>query len=238
MIRIRWLASFALLSLFFFLSDCSKKKEEKKSYSFNVKIPLEDDYPLLKQALVGIIRLSFPKQSVAVEEGLSDRYEIAPFENWITNSDPDYLLKLQIRVDRSEDLPHVQSFLNRDEINLPFKIKLPKSENSSSEYKGEAMFCRMQAEGRDILSRQLCRTLMQAACFKEIRPQARRLGNVLPVRCELVLVKQESANGEQKAPKFLNLTGFPLPLRVRGDYPFSRYVEADETLLINLFSAP
>lgn len=239
MIKIKWRASFILLVSLFFLSDCSrfKKKEKKKSPIFHVHVPLEEDYTLLKLGLISILELSFPKPNIFVEEGLSDKYEIAPFEDWINRTDPDFILKLQVKVERAEDLAHVAAFLNRDEAAPPFKINIPKFEAAASEYRGESLFCRMQIQGQDILSKQVCKFLQQSLCFKDLRPQAKRLGNIAPARCEMILAKQELSSElvQQLYRKELVLTGFPLPLKVKNDYPFSRFVEVDETLLLSLF---
>jgi hypothetical protein len=93
----------------------------------------------------------------------------------------------------------------------------------------------MQIEGRDILSRQVCKVLQQSLCFKDLRPQAKRLGNITPASCELIFAKPDVSVQDSASSKHFILAGFPLPLKVKNEYPFSRFVEVDEALLLSLF---
>jgi len=235
----KWRVSAALVLISLLsLVQCNRfrKKEKKVSPNFRILVPLEDEYALLKKGLLSIISLNFPSPNVSVEEGLSDIYEIPPFSDWISKADPDAILRLQVRVERPEDLPHVLAFINRDGASLPFKAKLGSSEMDGSEYRGEALFCRMKNQGTDILERQVCRELVQALCFKDLRPQARRFVSQFPVSCNMTLQQKESDSSKVSPKVFLN-SGFPLPLRIhKTDYPFTRLVEADESLLLTLFA--
>lgn len=230
-------AALVLFSLFL-LVQCNrfKKKEKKVSPNFRILVPLEEDYSFLKKGLLAIISLSFPSPNVVVEEGLSDIYEIPPFVDWISKADPEAILRLHVRTERPEDLPHVLAFIKRDGVNPPFKAKIASSDLEGSEFRGEALFCRMKNQGVDILERQVCRELVQAYCLKELRPQARRFTSQVPVSCNMSLFSSEK-EVSKVSPKVFLSSGFPLPLRIhKADYPFTRLTEADESLLLTLFA--
>ncbi|MEZ4814001.1 MAG: hypothetical protein R3A80_02195 [Bdellovibrionota bacterium] len=229
------------LSLLAFMQcDRFKKKEKKISPFFHVYVPLEDEYSLLKKGLVSIIELSFKSPNIFVEEGLSDRYEIPPFEDWITKADAEAILRLKVEADKLEDLPHIMSFLKRDGgATLPYKATLSSVDLGGSEYRGESVFCRMKIETKDILGKQLCRELVQKLCYRELRAQAKRFSAIAPARCGVNLFLGEEVDTkkvDKERSRIILETGFPLPLRVGGDYPFARYVSVDENLLARLFA--
>lgn len=236
----KWLArSFFVLCVFLSLSQCNRfqKKEKKATPAFHVYVPLEEDYSLLKKGILSIIELSFPTSSIVVEEGLTDLYRLAPFEDWLTKAEVEGILSLTLRAERIEDVPHLLAFLNRDASKFPFKVKMATSNSLASEYRGEALFCRMQNSSRDILEQQLCKELVQKLCFKELRPLAKRFVAQIPPTCEMGL-QVKALDPTKVSPKVFLYTGFPLPLMVNDDYPFKRFVEADEALLLTLFGPP
>lgn len=237
-IKKKWLVKGALfLGALFFLVECNrfKKKEKKPSPIFQVFVPLEEDYVLLKKGLLSILQLSFPSPNIVVEEGLSDSYQISGFDEWLTKAGPDLILSLMLKAERIEDVPHLLAFLNSEKAKLPIKAKLANSEGVASEFRGEALFCRMQSRSKDILARQLCKELVAKLCFKELRPLAKRFAAQVPPSCEMTL-QIKPLDVETLSPKVFLYTGFPLPLKVAGDYPFTRYAEADEGLLMSLFA--
>lgn len=235
----KWRVSIGLI-LFSLLAlvQCNrfKKKEKKPSPNFQIFIPLEEEYSLLKKGLLSIVSLTFDSPSITVEEGLSDLYEIPPFDDWVLKADPEAILRLQLQADKLEDLPHLLAFINREGAKLPFKTKLASSDYEGSEFRGESLFCRMKIVGTDILQRQVCRELVQSMCFKEMRPQARRFLSQNPITCSMALQELDKEI-KKLSPRVFLSSGFPLPLRInKTDYPFTRLAEADEGLLLALFS--
>ncbi len=228
----KWLARACLFLCIIAAFSCSRfKKKDEKQISFEVFVPLIDDYALLSKGIVAEIENIFPKAKITMVEGLSDKYEIPPFADWITRASTDAFLKLRIKTDRPEDLAHVTAFLNAEESKIPFKVKIPKLELEGSEGRGQALFCRLRIEGTDLFEQQLCRELVQSLCGKE--PPKKALPN--PPHCELSFVRPETTQASTGRPKEFFLTSFPLPLRVRGEYPLTRFGESDEATLQSLF---
>ena len=229
---------FALSVFVFLFQSCSRfqKKPEKKPNDFEVYVPMEEDYPLLTRGLFSSIENVFPKAKITLHEGLSDKYVIAPFDEWILKSDSDGILRLQIQVERSEDLNPILAFLIRDEAKIPFKVKIPKPDTEASETKGEALFCRMKADSDDLFERQLCKELHNALCARDSRLINKKFNVLGTPSCSLKLNNPVTTVVSKAKPKLFFLTGFPLPIKVKNDYPFARFGEIDEMTLLSLFA--
>jgi hypothetical protein len=230
----RLVRSFFLLTLFF-VSNCSRflKDRAREPTKFSVSIPLAEEYSLISGTLVNLIKLKLPRAEVKIVDALSDEYSFGSIEDWLAQANESGILRLYLQIAKLDDRSHIVSFLKANEAKLPFKVSLPSLDVDASVTRGENLFCRMKIESKDLFERQLCTELLQALCGKELRPQTAAKSNFSP-KCALIPSLGTKTKPEERV-RDLFLTGFPLPLKIKNEYPLNRISEIKENLLISLF---
>lgn len=234
-----------LVSFLFF--SCSKilPKKEKKSENFSIYLPLAEDYSLLRNSLESVVRNKFPKAKIQLRDYLAPSYVMAPFDEWLMRASDDGFLQLVIHVPELEERDPLVAFLRQNSSKLLFRHALPSllSQKESRISRGEAYFCKMKVESRDILEQQLCHTLVSLLCSSAagvgLKVSSKFVYDSAPL-CSLrfyLPLNEKQIEKQEKKNNFKNikLASFPLPLKVKNDYPFERFTEIEESAIISLF---
>jgi hypothetical protein len=233
-----------LVSFFFF--SCSKfiQKKEKKPESFSIYLPLAEDYPILKNTLESVIKEKFPKAKVQLRDYLSSNYVMAPFDEWFMKANQNGFLQLVIHVPEWEERDSLVAFLKQNSSKLLFSHSIPPLVSPQKEprvSRGEGYFCRMTFETKDILEQQLCRELVSLLCPTNLGSSPKNSKQIYESyrsapKCSLKFTLPLKENQEKKAnAKDILLASFPLPLKVKNDYPFERFTDIEESAIIALF---
>jgi hypothetical protein len=221
----------ALAALLFFTS-CTKEKLPAPK-EFHVKIPLAEEYPLLREALNAYSSLYYPNSDLFFHEGLDDEYVLAPFDEWVGRSTANGIFSLNLSVTQVEHLEGVSSFLKAHESKIPFKLQSSFS-SSLKDPLEESLFCRMKIKGSDLFEKQLCGELFRALCpagsaSSTQAPTSDQEGVFCYVKLNLGALRDVN-------PRELFMASFPLPLKTQNDYPFLRLVDFDSALWLSLFA--
>ena len=224
------------------VGSCTKffKVPPQEPKDFVVPIPLSEDYPIITHTLVNLIKLKIVGAKIEVTDALGASFSFAPLDDWLTQANPPGgLLKLDIVVPTLDGRNPVLKFLHDNESKIPFKVSLPDAPAEGSTVKGEALFCRIRSDSPDLYERGLCTAFVQSLCNKESRPLP-KVRYPVP-RCSLAAILEtpndssSSVGLEPEKLKTIPVSAFPLPLKVKTDYPFSRLGEIKDSLLISLF---
>ncbi len=236
---------FWTLASFFFFS-CSKiiSKKEKKPENFSIYLPLAEDYPLLKNALSDVIKVKFPKAKIQLRDYLAPNYVMAPFDEWLMRANQNGFLQLVIHVPELEERDSLVAFLKQNSSKLLFSHSIPSllfPQKEPRVSRGEGYFCKMIFDTKDILEQQICRELVSFLCpssggglVKNSRHiyESYRSAPICSLRVSLPLKE----NQEKKLhSKNILLASFPLPIKVKNDYPFERFTDIEESAIIALF---
>ena len=233
-----------LVSLFLF--SCSKilSKKEKKPENFSIYLPLAEDYPILKNALQSVIKAKFPKAKIQVRDYLPTNYVMAPFDEWLMKANQHGFFQLVIHSPEPEERDPVVAFLKQNASKLLFSHTIPPllfPQKEPRVSRGEGYFCRMTFDTKDILEQQLCRELVSLLCSSAAGAVAKNSKKIFESyksspTCSLRSAMPLKESPEKKAiSKDILLASFPLPLKVKNDYPFERFTDIEESAIITLF---
>ena len=222
------------------LFSCSKiiLKKEKKPENFSIYLPLAEDYSILNNSLHSVIKAKYPKAKIQLRDYLSSSYTMAPFDEWIMKANDHGLLQLVIHVPELEERDSLVAFLRQNTSRLLFRHKIPSFFYPNREVRilrGEGYFCRMTKDSKDLLEQQLCGYVLSSFCSPASRKgvlESFRSAPSCSLRFSLPLKDGEE---EKISPKDIVLSTFPLPLKVKNDYPFERFTEIDESVIMALF---
>ena len=233
-----------LVSLFFF--SCSKIliKKEKKPENFSIYLPLAEDYPILKNALQSVIRAKFPKAKIQMRDFLASNYVMAPFDEWTMRANQNGFFQLVIHTPELEERDPLVAFLKQNSSKLLFSHTIPSllfPQKEPRVSRGEGYFCRMNFDTKDILEQQLCRELVSLLCSPTAGAVAKNSKKIYESyksspTCSMKFALPLRENVEKKAnAKDILLASFPIPLKVKNDYPFERFTDIEESAIITLF---
>jgi hypothetical protein len=225
-----------LVSFLFF--SCSKiiSQKDKKPENFSIFLPLAEDFPILKKSIHTLVKSKFPNAKIQMRDYLAPNYVMAPFDEWLMRANEDGLLQLFINVPDLEERDSLIAFLKQNSAKILFRHSLPplSSQKESRVSRGEAYFCKIRSETKDILEQQLCHTLVSLLCSSSTGAGYRnpyKISHESSPLCSLRFYLPKKNNKSRE----IKFASFPLPIKFKNDYPFERFTEIDESAIMNLF---
>jgi len=231
------------LIILFSANSCSRwRKPKKVNNKFKISIPLPEDYPLLTKSIEKIIIAKFPEAEMTIQESLADTFEIAPFDEWLTQAGTKQILQLKLNFQSKEERNLVSNYLRSTEKILPIKISPdPVAEDYAAMAlnisKSENILCNARFENRDLYERELCRRFLQSFCSNETKYKKKKIESqaLCSLRYRDATQQASSSTIDLLSARELNIATFPLPIKANSKYPLNTFDEIDAETLSILF---